>query len=53
MAGISGVFDSLKTLFFGPDDPEEEECNSDNEWIKETNQKVVKQVRHITIHQAT
>lgn len=46
---LSGVFNSLKSLFFGP---EEEECNSDNEWIKETNQKVVSQVRYVTIHQA-
>lgn len=52
MAGVFNMFNSLKTLFFGPDDPEEEECNSDNEWIKETNQKVVKQVRYVTILQA-
>lgn len=42
---MAGVLKSLKTLFFGSDDSEEEECNSDNEWIKDSNQKTIKQVR--------
>lgn len=28
----------------GSDDEEKEECNSDNEWIKDSNQPLVKQV---------
>ncbi|XP_056018045.1 helicase with zinc finger domain 2-like isoform X4 [Ostrea edulis] len=42
---MAGVFKTLKTLFMGSDDEEKEECNSDNEWIKDSNQPLVKQLK--------
>ncbi|XP_062574962.1 LOW QUALITY PROTEIN: helicase with zinc finger domain 2-like [Saccostrea cucullata] len=40
---MAGVLKTLKVLFFGSDDSEEEECDSDNEWIKDSNQSIIKQ----------
>ncbi|XP_061168179.1 helicase with zinc finger domain 2-like [Saccostrea echinata] len=40
---MAGVLKTLKVFFFGSDDSEEEEYNSDNEWVKDSNQSIIKQ----------